>query len=63
VDESQRRRALEVEDIRRNMQAVYREQYEKSMVEEKLKLKKLQTLKLTKDFTAEIRNWFMESYG
>lgn len=63
MEETERRRALEVEGIRRNMQVVYRERYEKSMVEEKLRLKKMQTLKLTKEITAEIRNWFMESYG
>ncbi|XP_059470997.1 dynein regulatory complex protein 11 isoform X2 [Neocloeon triangulifer] len=60
VEERQRRRALEVEEMRRQMQVVYRERFQKAMVEERLRVEQLQTLKLTRQIASEVRNWFMD---
>ncbi|XP_065350631.1 dynein regulatory complex protein 11 [Cloeon dipterum] len=60
VEERQRRRAREVEELRRQSQVVYRERFEKAMVEERLRAEQLHTISLTKRITTEIRTWFME---
>ncbi|XP_047113172.1 dynein regulatory complex protein 11 [Schistocerca piceifrons] len=60
TETSERQRAEEIKEIRRQLQSEYQKDYERSLVEEKEKIMSKRGATMKEEIADEIRNWYIE---